>query len=283
VPPSVNEPVGNSSRDMQGLGSKTAFVAELVPRNRKLVEFSVELANTPGDLAKVAMVLSDHNVNVLTGFHDAKRWSFFADVTDIESSVDEIVKEISSLSPVSKVSLGKEVSEGIIVDTLHKQMAWGPFRTIIVRADVMSSILERVKGIFGAEGAAGKAIVHGMGEAAGRAAFKGIANTISAETMKAQFENLIQMYTAQGWGDFKLASLDLNRITASVTVVSGFECAHEAASSTTCDFVRGHLTGIFSEAFGKRMCATETLCAARGNAKCHFAIASSGTGNEVKQ
>jgi ACT domain-containing protein len=52
---------------------KTAFVAELAPSDRKLVEFSIELANTPGDLANVANVLSKHKVNVLTGFHDPQR------------------------------------------------------------------------------------------------------------------------------------------------------------------------------------------------------------------
>lgn len=255
--------------------SKTAFVAELTPSNRKLVQFSIELANTPGALTEVATILSKHEVNILTGFHDSKQWSFFADVTKIESSVDDIVKEISSLAPVSKVSLGEGLSEGIIVDTLHKQLMWGPFRTLIVRAEVVGSILQRVKGIFGADGKAGKAIVYGMGEAAGRAFYKGLARQINTETLKSHLKDVVGLDTAQGWGDFRLTSVDLHEMTASVTVVNSFECAHlQGASSTshTCDFVRGHLAGLLSEMFGKRMEATETLCVGRGDSNCQFDI-----------
>lgn len=259
----------------EALKSKTAFVAELVPGNSNLVEFSVELANTPGALAEVATILSKHKVNILTGFHDSTQWSFFADLTKIESSIDDIVKEISSLAPVSKVSLGEGVAEGIVIDTLHQQLMWGPFRILIVRAEVVGSILDRVKGIFGADGKAGKAIVYSMGEAAGRAFYRGLASQISAETLKSRFKDVVGLDTAQGWGDFRLTNLDLNKMTASVTVVNGFECAHlpgADSSSHTCDFVRGHLAGLFSEMFGKRMSAAETLCVARGNSHCQFNI-----------
>jgi predicted hydrocarbon binding protein len=241
------------------------------------VELTIELANTPGALAEVASILSRHKVNVLTGFHDAEQWSFFADVTEIESSVDDVAKEISSLTVVSKVSLSKEVSEGIVVDTLHGQMVWGPFRMITMRAGVMSSILSRIKGIFGPEGKAGKAIVFGMGEAAGRDFYKGLSTQLGPEIIKSHIESVIELLAADGWGDFKLTSLDLNRMTAIVTVLNGFECAHleEAGSSSpasTCDFVRGHLAGVFSEMFGKRMDVTETLCASRGHGKCLFDV-----------
>jgi predicted hydrocarbon binding protein len=257
--------------------SKTAFVAELVSGNSNLVEFSIELANTPGALAEVASILSKHKVNILTGFHDSLQWSFFADVTKIESSIDDIVKEISSLAPVSKVSVSEGLSEGIIVDTLHQQLMWGPFRTLLVRAEVVSSILDRVKGIFGADGKAGKVIVYGMGEAAGRTFYKGIARQISPETIKSRLRDVVGLGTAQGWGDFKLTSVDLNKMKASVTVVNSFECANlqGGASSSpdfTCDFVRGHLAGLFSEMFGKRMNAAEVLCVARGHSHCQFDI-----------
>ena len=194
---------------------KTAFVAELVPDNRRLAEFSIELAHTPGALAEVASILSKHKVNILTGFHDAGQWSFFADVTEINSSVDGIVKEISSLACVSKVSLGQEQSAGFIVDSLHRHLTWGPFRSIVIRAEVMSSILNRIKGVFGPEGKAGKAIIFGMGEAAGRAAYKGVARVLSAEVLSSHIEDEMLLYQAQGWGEVKIASLDMDRTTAS--------------------------------------------------------------------
>jgi predicted hydrocarbon binding protein len=255
---------------------KTAFVAELVPSNRKLMEFSIEFSsNPPGAVAAVASILSKHKVNILTGFHDAKEWGFFADVTEINSSVDGIVKEISSLAPVSKVSLGQEQSAGFIVDSLHRQLTWGPFRSIVIRTDVMSSILNRIKGIFGPEGKAGKAVVFGMGEAAGRAAYKGIASALSAEVIRSRLADEILLYQAQGWGEIKIASLDMDRTTACVQVFGGFECTDlkgESSPGWTCDFMRGHLTGLLSETFGKRVDVTETLCVGRGHNRCQFDV-----------
>jgi len=269
--------VGWNARTTERLGSKTAFVADLVPGNRKLAEFSIQLANTPGALVEVASILSKHKVNVLTGFHDSEQWSFFADVTGIESSVEDIAKDISSLSPVSKVSTSEGVTEGIIVDSLHQQLKWGPFRSIIIQADVMSSIVNRIKGIFGPEGKAGKAVVFGTGEAAGRTAFKGIAAQLDEKVVRTHMKDLITLYKAQGWGDFKLGSLDLDNTTASVQVLNSFECAHlegagSPSSDSTCDFVRGHLTGLLSEVFGKRVDVTETLCAAHGHSHCQFDV-----------
>ena len=93
------------------------------------------------------------------------------------------------------MSVSKELSEGIIVDTLHNQLMWGPFRIIIVRAEVISSIFQRIKGIFGAEGKAGKAIVFGMGEAAGRTFYKGLARQINTETLKSHLEDVVGLDT----------------------------------------------------------------------------------------
>jgi predicted hydrocarbon binding protein len=242
------------------------------------MEFSIELVNAPGAIAEVASILSKHNVNILTGFHHAEecyRWGFFADVTEIKSSIDDIVKEISSLAITRKVSVSNVISEGVIVDTLHRELFWGPFRMIIMRAEVMVAILNRIKGIFGVEGKAGKALAFGMGEAAGRTFYKGLVSHMNADVLKSQIDHVIELFGANGWGDFKVTSFDLSGMAASVTMLNGFECANRpgsSSSSSSCDFVRGHLAGVFSEMFGKRMDVTETLCVDLGHCKCQFDV-----------
>ena len=36
--------------------------------------------------------------------------------------------------------------------------------------------------------------------------------------------------------------------------------------------MRGHLTGLLSETFGKRVDVTETLCVGRGHSNCQFDV-----------
>jgi predicted hydrocarbon binding protein len=85
-------------------------------------------------------------------------------------------------------------------------------------------------------------------------------------------DDILGLCGADGWGDFTLTNLDLNGMTASVTVLNGFEYANGAGSPSTCDFVRGHLAGVFSEMFGKRTDVTETMCVARGHSHCQFDV-----------
>jgi len=125
-----------------------------------------------------------------------------------------------------------------------------------MRAEVMDAILNRIKGIFGAEGKAGKALVFGMGEAAGRNSYKWLASHLNTDA-KSRIDGILGLCGADGWGDFTLTSLDLNGMTASVTVLNGFECVNGVGSSSSpssCDFMGGYLAGVFSEMFGKRMC-----------------------------
>lgn len=253
------------------------FIGEIVPDGRKCVEFSIKLTNTVGALAQVASILIKHKVNIQTGYHDAEQWSFFADITEIDMSLDGIVKEISSLAVVTRVILGKEVSGGVIPDTLHQQLVLGPFRFVIVRADFMNAIFQRVKGIFGVDGKAGKVVIHGMGAAAGQDAYRR-ACELGSDFPKTHVEDILALYMAQGVGEFRLLNLNTDNATASVQVNNSFECTpFKGKSSTQSDFIRGYLAGFFSEIFGKRADATEILCVARGDDRCLYEIATSTT------
>jgi predicted hydrocarbon binding protein len=257
---------------------KTAFVAELVPSGRRLTELSIELANTHGALAEVASILSKHKINVLLGFHDAKRWGFFADITEAESSLDGIVKEISSLDSVGKVSFSNTVTEGIIVDTLHERLEWGRFSLVAMRAEAVSSLLKSIRGIFGPGGEAGRVLLHHMGDAAGRSHYKGLADRMGADQARKHIEDIIGILGADGWGDFRLTSLDSSGMTANVTAVNSFEASdgNGASSSSSCDFVAGFLGGVFSEVYGRRMNVVEVQCAGRGGRHCQFEIGDAG-------
>ena len=257
--------------------SKTVFFAELVPHGRTLCEFSIRLTNIVGALSEVASVLAKHHVNILSGYHDAdaNEWSFFADITQIDSTLENIVKEISGLSVVSQVILGEKVSEGLIADTLHKMVKWHSIRFIIARVDFVRSLLQNVKAIIGPEGKAAKVMIYTMGVAAGKQAYHQAA-AYGVEYLRSHIQTLLDAYMAQGIGEFKLLSLDVEFAKALVRVSDSFECSSiSGSSSSQSDLVRGYLAGFFSEYFGRRVEATETSCVALGHPYCHFEIAPS--------
>ena len=103
--------VNNLSSHPTSVTPKTVFIAEISP-GRHLAEFSIDLANTPGALADAAKILSKHNVNVLSGFHDAARWSFFADITETNASIDQLVQDLRGIKVDKRIRM-QEASNGI--------------------------------------------------------------------------------------------------------------------------------------------------------------------------
>lgn len=250
--------------------AKNLFIAEVAP-SRHIMEFSMSLANTPGTLNDVTDILAKHNVNILTGFHDRDHWSFFADVTKSDIKPEQLEQEIVALERVGEIRTLDEPN-GIIVDTLHYPVKWGDNRAIILRARTLSSMLDSIRNAFGAEGAVARILLHTMGEAAGRAMFEACA-VHPGDKLHEGIYHIIGVYTATGWGIFNLKLFDPTNAKAIVQAVDNFECSPYAGSgSFHSHFVRGHLAGLFSQVFNRRMEATETACVARGDSICEFKI-----------
>jgi predicted hydrocarbon binding protein len=264
--------VNNISSHSTSLTPKTVFIAEVSP-GRHLAEFSIDLANTPGALADASEILSKHNVNVLSGFHDAARWSFFADMTEANVSADQLVHDLKGLKVISAVRL-QEAPSGILVDCLHHPSVWGQHRVVMIRAQQVSSILDRVRAIFGEDGAAAKVVLFSMGEAAGHAWFSMIADEVGANAVTKELSNMMYLYSACGWGIFKAIDVDLEQASATVEAIDCFECAPKEGkkSGPYSQFVRGHIAGLFSRLFDRRVDVIETGCIASGNPHCQFRI-----------
>jgi len=264
--------VNNLSSHPTSVTPKTVFIAEISP-GRHLAEFSIDLANTPGALADASEILSKHNVNVLSGFHDAARWSFFADITETNVSIDQLVQDLRGLKAISSIRM-QEASNGILVDCLHYPFMWGRCRVIMIRAEQLSAILDRVRGMFGEEGTAAKVMLFAMGQAAGHDCFGMRIDEASARTVKMDLPNLMTMYSAAGWGIFKATYVDSEKGSATVQAIDCFECAPSQGkkSKPYSQFIRGHIAGLFSTFFERRVDVVETECIASGNDQCQFRI-----------
>lgn len=252
---------------------KRPFLAELLP-GRQLGEFTVTLANTPGALESVATVLRKHHINVLSGFHTMERWSFFADLTDSDVPPSSLVDEVRALGIVSSVR-STDVSKGFIIDLLHFPLAWEKGeRLVFMTAKVLSRIFGRVREIFGAEGAVGKVLVFEMGKAAGHSMFNLIKQTLGDSKVDVALSDWVNLYSAIGWGVFKLTQVDPAAATATLQVANNFECAFHNGEEHRpySEFIRGHLSALFSDLFRRNVSAAETECVAHADPFCVFHV-----------
>jgi predicted hydrocarbon binding protein len=254
---------------------KTAFVAEVAAANSRMAEFDVEFAtNNPGEMNQVATTLAKHGVNILSGFHEAARWSFFADLSQSDASAARLGEELGALPFVTKVRTQEGVN-GVIVDGLHHPLAWGNNRAVMFRLDTIASMFSRPRDMFGTDGPVAKVILHEMGRVAGQSSIRTISETIGKGRIREQLSNIMNVYAASGWGIFRLMNVDFDRGVAVVQAFDNFECAgHRGeAKKPYSQFIRGHLAGLFSGVFGTRVSAVETHCIAQGVGFCQFEIA----------
>lgn len=230
----------------------------------------MSLENTPGAIEAVAAILRKHNVNVLSGFHDTRRWSFFADITDSDVPVGDLVAQVSALGIVT--SVGAHERSNAIIDILHFPFLWEGHRLIIMTGEVMSVILGRIREIFGADGNVGKVLVFEMGKAAGHSMYTMVKDKLG-NAASISLPELVDVYSAIGWGKFKVTEFNPGG-TANVNVFDSFECAYHRGEGRNSygEFIQGHLTGLFSGIYHKKVVAVETLCIAHGDPYCNFQL-----------
>jgi len=256
---------------------KEVLSIEFNPKKR-LAHFMLELKNIPGALEKSSAIPTRHRVNILSGFHHAPSasrsafWSFFADFTEADTDAPALAREFETLT--STISVRFQVPpNGLLVDSFHFPLSWGGHRAIMMRTESMTSIFARINGIFG-DGPAAKVVMFEMGEAAGQAIYKDLAENIGDDTIRRELSNIIGLYSSCGWGIFELLHADLETKTVLLRVKHNFECDDYRGKSTIPrgNFVRGHLAGWFSQLFGARTEVSETKCVAKGDLFCEFEI-----------
>lgn len=217
---------------------KTTFVAEIA-LGRHLAEFSIGILNVPGMLAAASAILAKHHVNVLSGYHDAARWSFFVDLTESDATIEEVQRELASIPGVTEVAK-TDSPNGIIVDSLHFPVMFADKRAVILRAETLSSILERIRKMFGEDGPLAKVMLFTMGEAAGKAMFRTTAAQIG-QKVQDELPRAMELYSATGIGICRSSDVDFDRGVATVVALDNFECAFHPRTRSTpfSQFVRG--------------------------------------------
>ena len=257
---------------------KALFAIDFKPA-AKLAQFSIEARNVPGSIQQQAELVAKHGVNILSGFHDAPLfaergvWSFFADFTKADIEPEALATELRSHRSVLKVRCSRS-DDGFITDTMHFPVLVGNERAIIVRASIMVSIVNRIKAIFGPESASAQVILHQIAEAGARRVFESVKALTGIDFIRKNVARALSLFTAVGWGTLHLEAVDLDTKTAEIHVKDGFESAdsRNTSSAPQCHFIRGLLTGWFSELFETKIEVTETQCIAKGDPHCIFRV-----------
>jgi predicted hydrocarbon binding protein len=263
---------------LEGYLPKPLFVADFEPK-AKLAEFSIEMRNIVGAMREQTEAIAKHGVRILSGFHDAPTvaergtWSFFADFTAADIEPDALATQLRSLPSALGVRC-ESTSDGFITDTMHFPILLGSERAIIVRAGVLTSMIQRIKAIFGAASEPAHVILHQLGEAGGLSEFESVKAMTGTDFVKNNVARAFNLYVALGYGISSLTAIDFERKTAEIHVKDGFECepSNDRAAAPQSHFIRGLIEGWFSQLFQSKIDVIENCCVAKGDPNCVFQV-----------
>ena len=244
---------------------------------RRLAEVVVRVENVKGALARCSQVVSDLDVNMLSGFMNAPSsspiatWSFFADVTDGAGGIPELKKALLAIDVVQTVDIIAS-EDGFMVDKQHFPVQYAGRRAVIMRAESLNEMLLRLWDVFGSGAVT---IIDQMAEAMGRHSAKEIAEDFGQDFAVAQIDELLGAYSALGYAEVSIERTKTEEFPFVVHAKGLFECEASAKRRLRQKsvFFRAHLRGFMSGIFNALYEITEVQCLTRGDEVCSFRVA----------
>ncbi len=255
------------------LRAKELIVYHFHP-GKKVFLASVELKDVPGALASVATLLSKAGVNVLSGFTAFRAkgptlWGFFAEGAREDLSASRLKKVIEKSQSV-RWSEVREGNEGLVVDSIHFPLKLNTGERVIVgRIEVFVNMFKRLREMYGS---AGETILFEQGVASGESDGRALVETFGQELARESILELSMLYSSLGWGRPELLDFSANPFSASIRIYESFECGMQKSQRPVSQFLRGHLCGLASVLFEKRVKCEEARCSAQGNGYCEFTL-----------
>lgn len=257
---------------------KDVEVWEHLP-GRRLAEVVVKLKNEKGALAKCSQVINDCGVNILTGFFTAPgkapaaSLSFFADVTDAPDGLVGLKKSLLGVDVVESVE-AMAAEDGFMVDRQHFPVRWAERKALVMRADALNEMLNRLWTVFGTGAAT---IIDQMAEAMGRHSAKEIVDDFGASFARGQLDELLGTYSALGFADVSIERSKSSDFPIVINAKELFECEANAKRKLhrRSGFFRAHLRGFMAGTFDRAFDVSEVQCLTDGDEVCSFRMAPS--------
>src|SRR5712692_1928211 len=241
--------------------------------NKHVFLGSVKLRDVPGALANASAVVADLGLNLIesnssgdpsTGLAE---WGFFADAVDGHISPSWVEKALKDTPDVLDCKV-KGAEGRVVVDTLHYPLMLSiGAPAILIRKEVFANMLKFMVENFGS---GGKALAYQLGKSAGEKDGKDLINEIGEEGVLENLPELVNMYTAQGWGIPELIDLSIAPLKATIRLDDCFECKPRNSIIPASNFIRGHLAGLGKAFFDKDVECIERKCVAKGDEYCEF-------------
>jgi predicted hydrocarbon binding protein len=239
----------------------------------RFFEISVDLKNMPGTLGAVADALTKNGFNILScdlfnDYHvEVGTCCIIAEAISNKVTLDGTKSLLASI-PAVKNLVVTESANGLIVDSRFPLKFTSGDRAMILRSDVMRSMVESIISKFGS---GGEVIVFELGRAAGQKDGEDLVASMGREEAIDNLNHLSRIYSALGWGQSTLKSKESDRSSFTVQIRNSFEVTtNEKSTEPTCIFIRGHIFGFFASILGTSYQVKETSCQSQGDESCEF-------------
>ena len=244
---------------------------------RKLAEVVIKLRNEKGAMAKCSQAINDANVNILTGFFTAPGksptaiLSFFADITDSPIGLGGLRRALLDIDVVVSVE-AIAAEDGFMVDRQHFPVQWAGRRAVVMRAEALNEMLNRLWTVFGTGAAT---IIDQMADAMGRHSAREIVDDFGAKFAVKQLDELVGTYSALGYAEVSIERSKSSDFPIVINAKELFECETNAKQGhhRRSVFFRAHLRGFMSAIFDRTFEVSEVQCATDRDEVCSFRVA----------
>jgi len=242
----------------------------------KIILLKLTLENIPGALAKVAKVLADHGVNILSSIINASKGAqnatmiSFVDYTRVQESIEELANKLRELNVVLDVTVVKPQMPGLIVNELLYPLSYMGVRVVCFHIACIGELLRQLYNKFGPSA---KALMYYAGYS-GIKKIVGALYGITGLKDLALLHACLQLFKASGFGEFEIKSFNLKPVHISIEAYDLFECVpfKGELKEPNSQIFRGILAETVEEIAREPALAIEEKCIAKGDPYCKFII-----------
>lgn len=232
-------------------------------KDRPISQLVIKCRSEADALAKIASKMAEHNIDIVSGTIITEPdigigvITMFLDFTSSNINIDHIVDELKALDVVLDVKIAAREFSGIIAD----------MGTYV--ATYLCRMLNWLDKVFGT---GGHAILFDMGEEA----VKPIVKELKSRGFKGRqlVESFLATNSIMGFYSYEIVEYDEENLKFVIRLYRNFECKSFTGKKDhpMSHLVRGALTAVFSETYGRRFEVKEVKCIAKGDEYCEFVI-----------